>query len=82
MRSQDLFHVVFQRQLVQLDLLLLDLILLREERLLVDLLKPLLEGLVLLVEAAELVIRLDQLRLQVVVLRHTSASFACRLTST
>src|SRR5436305_851271 len=77
MRSQDLFHVVLERQLVQLDLFLFDLVLLGEEGLLVDLLQPPLVGLMLLVEAAELVIRLDQLRLELVVLRHTSASFAC-----
>src|SRR5262249_59232585 len=78
MRSQDLFHVVFERQLVQLDLLLWDLVLRGEEGLLVDLLKPPLVSLMLLVEAAELIIRLDQLRLELVVLRHTSPPLPVR----
>ena len=46
--------------------------------LLADLLKPLVVLLVLLVEAAEVVVRLEELRLQIIVLRHGCASFACR----
>src|SRR4029078_6786572 len=52
-----------------------------EKRLLVDLLQPPIVLLVLLVQVAEFVIRLDQLRLQLVVLRNSSASLPVGKTS-
>src|SRR5262249_18434472 len=59
--AQDGLHVIFPIELVELDPLLLDLVVLREERFLVDLGQPPLARLVLLVQAAELVVGGDQL---------------------
>jgi hypothetical protein len=71
--AQDLFHLVLEHQLVQLDLLFLDFVVLGEEGFVVQLLEAPLVLLVLSVQAAELVIGLDQLLLQeIVAVRHLS----------
>jgi hypothetical protein len=73
MLTDDLCHMVFEHQFVKLDLLFFDLVLLREEGFVAQLLEPPLVLLVLFVQAAELVIGADQLLLErLVPIRHFS----------
>src|SRR5262249_34999938 len=68
--SEDLLHLVLEHQLVQLDLLLLDLVVLRQEGLLIQGLESALVLLVLLEQTPEIEVGRYKLRLEVVVLRH------------
>jgi hypothetical protein len=68
---QDVFHLIFENQLVELDLLLFHFVLLGEHGLVTQLLEPPLVLLVLFVQAAELVIGLEELLFeQIVAVRH------------
>jgi hypothetical protein len=65
-QAEDLLHAVLQSQLMELDLLLFDFVVLGEEGLLVDLVEPLLAGLMLFVQTPELRVGLDQFLFELV----------------
>jgi hypothetical protein len=73
--AQDPLHLVLESQLLELEPLDLDLVLRRRQRALREVRQPLLGGLVLRVEAAELVVGPEQFLLDEVELAHGRPSF-------